>query len=92
MTHVFIAELNYIMALKSPATDETFRQIKADVEAVGGKVNYEFKTAFKGVLVQLPSHEFNAFSSKSYVDFMERDKNGKYFEMNMFNMSLLLLY
>ncbi|KAI9357797.1 hypothetical protein BD770DRAFT_388347 [Pilaira anomala] len=69
------AELNYIMALKSPATDETFKQIKADVEAVGGKVNYEFKTAFKGVLVQLPSHEFNAFSSKPYVDFMERDKN-----------------
>ncbi|KAG2234168.1 hypothetical protein BDF21DRAFT_464388 [Thamnidium elegans] len=69
------AEINYIMALKSPATDETFKQVKKDVEAVGGKVNYEFKTAFKGVLVQLPNQEFTAFSSKSYVDFMEPDKS-----------------
>lgn len=65
------------MALKSPATDETFKQAREDVEAVGGKVNYEFKTAFKGVLVQLPSQEFTAFNSKSYVDFMEPDQSGK---------------
>ncbi|GAA5802288.1 hypothetical protein HPULCUR_007751 [Helicostylum pulchrum] len=63
------------MALKSPATDETFKRAREDVEAVGGKVNYEFKTSFKGVLVRLPSQEITAFSSKPYVDFMEPDQS-----------------
>lgn len=66
------------MALKSPVTEETFKQAKADVEAAGGKVNYEFKAAFKAVLIQLPSEEITTFSSKPYVDFLEPDKSGNY--------------
>lgn len=69
------AELDYIMALKSPVTDKTFKIAKADVEAAGGKVNYEFRAAFKAILVSLPSQEFTTFSTKPYVEFMEEDKS-----------------
>ncbi|GAA5813441.1 hypothetical protein MFLAVUS_006919 [Mucor flavus] len=69
------AELNYIMAFKPPVTEKTFQQARADVKAAGGKVTYEFKSALKGILVQLPSQEINAFNAKSYVDFLEPDKS-----------------
>jgi hypothetical protein len=65
------------MALKAPVTEKTFEQAKGDVEAAGGKVTYEFRSAFKALLVSLPSHEFTAFNRKPYVDFMEEDKSGK---------------
>ncbi|KAI9250073.1 hypothetical protein EDC94DRAFT_318489 [Helicostylum pulchrum] len=69
------AELSYIMAFKPPVTDKTFKQARADVEAAGGEVTYEFKSALKGILVQLPSQKINTLSTKSYVDFLEPDKS-----------------
>jgi hypothetical protein len=65
------------MALKTPVTDKTYAEAKSDVEAAGGKVTYEFRSAFKALLVSLPSQEITAFSTKPYVEFIEEDKSGK---------------
>ncbi|KAI9357767.1 hypothetical protein BD770DRAFT_388285 [Pilaira anomala] len=64
------------MAFKPPVTEDTFKQARADVEAAGGKVTYEFRTAFKAILVELPEEQIKTFTVKPYVDFMEPDKNG----------------
>ncbi|KAF1804535.1 hypothetical protein V8B55DRAFT_1499565 [Mucor lusitanicus] len=69
------ADINYIMALKSPVTDKTYKEARADVESAGGKVTYEFRAAFKAVLVSLPSEHVSTLSSKPYVEFMEEDKS-----------------
>ncbi|CAO3607689.1 unnamed protein product [Mucor hiemalis] len=75
MAIVYAAELDYIMAFKSPVTDKTFEDAKSDVVAAGGKVHYEFRAAFKAILVSLPSQEFTTFNTKPYVEFMEEDKS-----------------
>ncbi|KAL7313180.1 hypothetical protein PS15m_006959 [Mucor circinelloides] len=69
------ADINYIMALKAPVTDKTYKEARADVESNGGKVTYEFRAAFKAVLVSLPSEHVSTLSSKPYVEFMEEDKS-----------------
>ncbi|GAN07449.1 hypothetical protein MAM1_0161c06946 [Mucor ambiguus] len=69
------ADIDYIMALKSPVTDKTYKEARADVESAGGKVTYEFHAAFKAVLVSLPSEHVSTLSSKPYVEFMEEDKS-----------------
>ncbi|KAI8967423.1 hypothetical protein BDF20DRAFT_917653 [Mycotypha africana] len=63
------------MALKSPVTQETYSQAKEDVIAVGGKVTYEFRAAFKALLVRFPKEHINTLSAKPYVDFIEEDKS-----------------
>ncbi|CEP17840.1 hypothetical protein [Parasitella parasitica] len=69
------ADIDYILALKSPVTEQTYKDAKADVESAGGKVAYEFRAAFKAVLVSLPSEHVSTLSSKPYVEFMEEDKS-----------------
>lgn len=64
------------MALKPPITDQTYKQVEADVKAAGGEVTYEFRTAFKAVLICLPSERVSTLESKPYVDFIEQDKSG----------------
>ncbi|KAI7875271.1 uncharacterized protein EV154DRAFT_526749 [Mucor mucedo] len=63
------------MAFKKPVSDDLYKTAREEVEAAGGKVLYEYKSALKGILVQLPSQEFNIFSSKPYVDFFEKDSS-----------------
>jgi hypothetical protein len=70
------ADLDYIMALKEPVTDKTYKQVKDDVESAGGKVTYEFHAAFKAVLVSLPSERVSTLHAKPYVEFIEEDKSG----------------
>ncbi|KAI9481499.1 MAG: hypothetical protein EXX96DRAFT_216073 [Benjaminiella poitrasii] len=65
------------MALKSPVTKKSYKQVKSDVESMGGKVEQELHAAFKAVIISLPSEQVNTLKSKSYVDFMEEDKSGK---------------
>lgn len=66
------------MALKLPATDKTYKEARADVEAAGGKVTYEFRAAFKAILVSLPTEHVSTLNSKPYVEFMEEDKSGMF--------------
>jgi hypothetical protein len=72
------------MALKPPVTDKTYKQVKEDVESAGGKVMYEFRAAFKAVLISLPSERVSTLNSKPYVDFIEEDKSGKCIYLNSF--------
>lgn len=65
------------MAFKKPVTDDLYKQAREEVEAAKGKVLYEYRSALQGILVQLPSQEFNTFSTKNYVDFLEKDSSGK---------------
>ncbi|KAK4519094.1 uncharacterized protein ATC70_009325 [Mucor velutinosus] len=67
--------VDYIIALKAPVTDKTYKEARADVQSAGGKITYEFRAAFKAVLVSLPSEHVSILSSKPYVEFMEEDKS-----------------
>lgn len=70
------ANTDYILALKSPVSDKTYKDARADVESAGGKVTYEFRAAFKAVPISLPSEHVSTLSSKPYVEFLEEDKSG----------------
>ncbi|KAI8382947.1 hypothetical protein BD560DRAFT_385563 [Blakeslea trispora] len=70
-----VCALNYIIALKHPVTEASYRQARKDVELMGGKVTYEFRASLKAVLASLPSGKIQAFNSKPYVEFVEEDKS-----------------
>ncbi|KAI8381193.1 uncharacterized protein BYT42DRAFT_565638 [Radiomyces spectabilis] len=70
----FSDRATYIVALKEPATEEKFHEAKADIEKCGGKVTYEFHSALKALLVSFPKDKVSVLEKKSYVDFIEEDK------------------
>lgn len=78
------ADKDYIIALKSPVSDKTYKDARADVESAGGEVTYEFRAAFKAVLVSLPSEHVSTLNSKSYVEFMEEDKSGMWINAQIY--------
>lgn len=78
------ADVDYIMALKSPVSDKTYKDARTDVESAGGKVTYEFRAAFKAVLVSLPSEHVSTLSTKPYVEFMEEDKSGLWINIQIY--------
>ncbi|KAI8074335.1 uncharacterized protein B0P05DRAFT_548160 [Gilbertella persicaria] len=73
--HQIASRVDYIVALKSPVSENSYKEAKKDIESMGGKVTYEFRAAFKAVLASLPSDHVSTLSSKPYVDFMEEDKS-----------------
>lgn len=66
----------YIIAFTKPVDDNTYKQARTDIEASGGQVDHEIRSGLAGMIVKLPSDQFNTFSSKPYVDFMEKDQEG----------------
>lgn len=65
------------MAIKEPADDAKIKQARADVESCGGKVNYEVKYGLKALIVSIPDAQVSTFDAKDYIDFMEKDQEGK---------------
>ncbi|KAI8987122.1 hypothetical protein BDB01DRAFT_596120 [Pilobolus umbonatus] len=68
-------DMNYIIRFKPPVTKETYKTARADVEAAGGKVLYEFHNLVKSILVSLPNtNTISTLSAKPYVAYVEEDK------------------
>ncbi|OBZ85983.1 hypothetical protein A0J61_05971 [Choanephora cucurbitarum] len=75
-TIVYAAEegyTDYLIALSEPVTDAKWEQARADIEKIGGKVNYEITLGMKGLAVSVPSNIVLALDQKDYIDFMEQD-------------------
>ncbi|ORX54455.1 hypothetical protein DM01DRAFT_1035720 [Hesseltinella vesiculosa] len=74
LTAVAVADNTYIVALKKNADTEDVAQAKTDIQSMGGKVLYQFKTGVKGFIVSLPEDQFNTLDEKDYIDFIEADQ------------------
>ncbi|RCI05443.1 hypothetical protein CU098_010785 [Rhizopus stolonifer] len=73
-------DVKYIMAFKDSANDETFEQARKDIEGMGGKIDYEYRSALKAVSFTLPNEDVTILSEKEYSDFIEQDKSVHTFE------------
>ncbi|KAI9488645.1 hypothetical protein BDB00DRAFT_847244 [Zychaea mexicana] len=74
----------FIMVFKAPVSDATYSQARTDVESAGGHVKYEYRSALKGMAVELPANDdssstssASAFESKPYVQSMERSQEAR---------------
>jgi hypothetical protein len=68
---------DYIIAITKPATEAKFEKAKADVERLGGKVNYEIHLGLEGLSVSLPTGQLQTMDNRDYVDFVDVDHEGK---------------
>ena len=69
---------NFIVVFKEPVSEQTYQRARSDVRSVGGQVTNEYHHSLKGFAVELPDGFVNTFENKPYVDFIERDKEGKW--------------
>ena len=65
------------MALKKPVTEATIEQATKDIEASGGEVTHVIRTGFQAIICSLPNDQFSVMDKKDYVDFIEKDQEGK---------------
>ncbi|KAG1462140.1 hypothetical protein G6F56_005579 [Rhizopus delemar] len=80
ITLAYAVDVKYIMAFKDSANDETFEQARKDIEGMGGKIDYEYRSALKAVSFTLPNEDVTILSEKEYSDFIEQDKSVHTFE------------
>ncbi|KAG2221994.1 hypothetical protein INT45_006694 [Circinella minor] len=68
---------NFIVVFKKPVSEQVYQRARSDVESAGGQVTNEYHHSLKGLAVELPNGFVNTFESKPYVDFIEKDEDGK---------------
>lgn len=66
-----------ILTLKPPADDAMYARARADIEAAGGTIKYEYHEALKGMAICVPKDELETLKNKDYVDAIESDGEGK---------------
>ncbi|KAL1931620.1 hypothetical protein VTP01DRAFT_9763 [Rhizomucor pusillus] len=62
-----------ILTLKPPADDAMYARARADIQAAGGTIKYEYHEALKGMAICVPKDELETLKNKDYVDAIESD-------------------